>query len=314
MENFNEKYDRLTTGGVTRFRYPIPGKLPSWMSGMEDALRRSAGEPTSRFMTPDEINKIRQSRGETPYSRAEFETFGIEKAGPRSVPLKGYDEPASSGLSPTEVRDLQKAANDARKAGQMSDIRGSETPGSSVPEPAEPVKPTDPVKPEPVKPTDPVKPEPVKPEPKDRYRELIAQGKTKEAEAVGKEMWAQKYKSGFKSKDVDVTTAAQKDLIKAAGKYNLPRVQRIGATMEAYDVVLDYLLSEGHADTVEEAHYVMMQMDAEYIQSIVEKFPDVKGTLNPWESPTTGKSGVKYVTDPKTGKPVQIRNPLYKGV
>jgi hypothetical protein len=40
--------------------------------------------------------------------------------------------------------------------------------------------------------------------------------------------------------------------------------------MEAYDVVLDYLLSEGHVDTVEEAHYVMMQMDAEYIQSIVE--------------------------------------------
>ena len=39
---------------------------------------------------------------------------------------------------------------------------------------------------------------------------------------------------------------------------------------EAYDVVLDYLLSEGHAETVEEANYVMMQMDAEHIQSIVE--------------------------------------------
>ena len=40
--------------------------------------------------------------------------------------------------------------------------------------------------------------------------------------------------------------------------------------VEAYDLVLDYLLSEGHADTVEEAHYVMMQLDAEYVQSIVE--------------------------------------------
>jgi len=39
---------------------------------------------------------------------------------------------------------------------------------------------------------------------------------------------------------------------------------------EPYDLVLEYLLSEGHAETVEEAHYVMMQMDAEYIQSIVE--------------------------------------------
>ena len=39
---------------------------------------------------------------------------------------------------------------------------------------------------------------------------------------------------------------------------------------EAYDIVLDYLLSEGHADTLSEAHYVMLQMDTEHIQNIVE--------------------------------------------
>ena len=39
---------------------------------------------------------------------------------------------------------------------------------------------------------------------------------------------------------------------------------------EAYDIVLDYVLSEGHAETVEEAHYVMTQMDADTIQGIVE--------------------------------------------
>ena len=39
---------------------------------------------------------------------------------------------------------------------------------------------------------------------------------------------------------------------------------------EAYDVVLDYVLSEGHADTLDEAHYVMMQMDANTIQQIIE--------------------------------------------
>jgi len=39
---------------------------------------------------------------------------------------------------------------------------------------------------------------------------------------------------------------------------------------DAYDLVLDYLLSEGHAETVSEANYVMMQMSAEYIQDIVE--------------------------------------------
>ena len=39
---------------------------------------------------------------------------------------------------------------------------------------------------------------------------------------------------------------------------------------DAYDLVLEYLLSQGHADTLEEAHYVMMEMDAETIGSIVE--------------------------------------------
>ena len=39
---------------------------------------------------------------------------------------------------------------------------------------------------------------------------------------------------------------------------------------EPYDLVLDYVLSEGHADTVEEAHYVMTQMDEETIKSILD--------------------------------------------
>jgi hypothetical protein len=40
---------------------------------------------------------------------------------------------------------------------------------------------------------------------------------------------------------------------------------------DAYDLVLEYLLSQGHAETVAEAHYVMMEMDAEMIGEIVEE-------------------------------------------
>jgi hypothetical protein len=40
---------------------------------------------------------------------------------------------------------------------------------------------------------------------------------------------------------------------------------------DAYDLVLEYLLSQGHADTLEEANYVMMEMDAEMVQDIVEQ-------------------------------------------
>ena len=39
---------------------------------------------------------------------------------------------------------------------------------------------------------------------------------------------------------------------------------------DAYDLVLEYLFDNGHVDTVDEAHYVMMELDAETIQTIVE--------------------------------------------
>jgi hypothetical protein len=46
---------------------------------------------------------------------------------------------------------------------------------------------------------------------------------------------------------------------------------------EAYDLVLDYVLTEGHADTVEEAHYVMMQMDEEAIKAIINEIDNLGG-------------------------------------
>ena len=58
---------------------------------------------------------------------------------------------------------------------------------------------------------------------------------------------------------------------------------------EAYDVVLEYLLSGGHAETVEEANYIMMQMDQNTIQSIVESPSfEVKGG-NPSAARRQGK-------------------------
>jgi len=50
---------------------------------------------------------------------------------------------------------------------------------------------------------------------------------------------------------------------------------------DAYDLVLEYLLSTGHAETVIEAAYIMMEMDTEFIQSIVENVE--KGPILPGE-------------------------------
>jgi hypothetical protein len=54
------------------------------------------------------------------------------------------------------------------------------------------------------------------------------------------------------------------------------RNRRLNMEMEydAYDVVLEYLLDNGHVDTVDEAHYVMLEMDAETIGTIVEAAAD----------------------------------------
>ena len=41
---------------------------------------------------------------------------------------------------------------------------------------------------------------------------------------------------------------------------------------DAYDLVLNYLFETGQVDTISEAHYVMLEMDAEFIQDIVEKY------------------------------------------
>jgi len=54
-------------------------------------------------------------------------------------------------------------------------------------------------------------------------------------------------------------------------RYNKMKKAEIARNpMEAYDIVLDYLISGGHAETIEEAHYIMMEMNSKTIQNIIE--------------------------------------------
>lgn len=43
---------------------------------------------------------------------------------------------------------------------------------------------------------------------------------------------------------------------------------------EPYDIVLEYLIQGGHADTIEEANYIMLEMDTDAICTIVEDYND----------------------------------------
>ena len=119
-----------------------------------------------------------------------------------------------------------------------------------------------------------------------------------------------------------VGTQQQKDILSAveSGK-PLPKapesirdqvknMQRIRMQSEstAYDIVLEYLFSTNQVDTLEEAHYVMMQLDSEYIVNIVEAWrPVSKGAIDKlggvgnittgdmlnWARYTTSKGGNK---------------------
>jgi predicted RNase H-like HicB family nuclease len=66
--------------------------------------------------------------------------------------------------------------------------------------------------------------------------------------------------------------------------------------VEIYDVVLEYLLQTGHAETVSEAQYIMTQMNSESIQAIVETRMDPRG--RPASGPMNVYAKSKPNTDP----------------
>ena len=115
-------------------------------------------------------------------------------------------------------------------------------------------------------------------------RELVSTGKLKDTDL-------NKYSRSNTYTADDGTTQVNRSTVNTIAKFdmgpNIKKGEKIGVISgnlrkrydlkaanfkaEAYDVVLDYVLSEGHADSVEEAHYVMMQLDEETIKEFMKK-------------------------------------------
>ena len=89
---------------------------------------------------------------------------------------------------------------------------------------------------------------------------------------------------------------------------NIYRQMKRKHNKESYDVVLEYLLSEGHAETLEEANYVMMQMTSEHLRDIVEERtaadPGMKGRMGRSNPSINGKPIPNPPGHPDAGKPV----------
>ena len=106
-------------------------------------------------------------------------------------------------------------------------------------------------------------------------------------------------------KSISDVKQSSKDAMKARAAerfaaFKAKRAEKKAAMEEytPYDLVLEYLLSSEQVATIEEANYVMTEMDAETIQGIVEA---QKKTLT--EKPDDGYIGPKFLN---------IKNPLAK--
>ena len=106
---------------------------------------------------------------------------------------------------------------------------------------------------------------------------------------------AASYPAGTYAAELQRTKDALSSNFGALPKGTIKPVAKRTMKQEAYDMVLDYLLSEGHVETIEEAHYVMLQMTSEHVQDIVEGVgysnPSVGGkpVMNPKGHPQEGK-------------------------
>ncbi len=119
------------------------------------------------------------------------------------------------------------------------------------------------------------------------------------------------YKAGTYAAELQRTKDALSSNFGALSKGTIKPVAERGNTKgmkkEAYDMVLDYLLSEGHVETVEEAHYVMLQMTSEHVQDIVEGV----GYSNP---SVGGKPVMNPKGHPKAGEPMSFNKAETDGV
>lgn len=91
-----------------------------------------------------------------------------------------------------------------------------------------------------------------------------------------------------------------------SGKYKDQGFQRLTQNIkssyeyDAFDLVLEYLLSQGHVESLDEALYVMMEMNVECIQSIIEGDPSFQikrstgaGALTPNAAAQLGPKAVE---------------------
>ena len=77
------------------------------------------------------------------------------------------------------------------------------------------------------------------------------------------------------TKDSDEALKAQQERDKARAKRDAEKAaSSMKESHEPYDIILEYLMGRGHADSIEEAHYIMLEMDTDAVGAIMQEYND----------------------------------------
>jgi len=92
----------------------------------------------------------------------------------------------------------------------------------------------------------------------------------------------------------------------AAARRRERMAEQSNEEVEIYDVVLEYLMTEGHADTIAEAEYIMTELDSEMVNQILETRLDPRGR------PASGPMNVYRQSKPNTDPAFQAALTSYR--
>lgn len=106
----------------------------------------------------------------------------------------------------------------------------------------------------------------------ERDAEELRRMTNKSKQRQGQEMGGPEGPGKIDTKAVEADIKAAQEKEKEKLKQKAAEVAK--ESYEPYDVVLNYLLSEGHADTLDEANYIMLEMDETAIGTIMEQYED----------------------------------------
>jgi hypothetical protein len=76
------------------------------------------------------------------------------------------------------------------------------------------------------------------------------------------------------TKEVEASIKAEMEKQKKKMEQQKTATTPVKESYEPYDIILEYLMDRGHADTIEEAHYIMLEMDTDSVGAIMQEYND----------------------------------------